>query len=213
MRVRELLQRDVHEAVDRTVRIGHLSARHLRHPSVLEGARVERSGDGHEVAQRDRVPSLLGRPPVRPLAPCALAAEHPVDRLEVVREVVLGEEVDEQRAADRIGHRHLTGVPVLTLDEVAAQAPRHELVRVPRLAGLVVASGELLGHRGQFVQELDLVHDPSVYLPVGRRCVQDRPHGVPVVADERPAPASLRHQLPQPVPDLQPAYTRAGDET
>ena len=96
---------------------------------------------------------LLGGPAVRPFAPDALASEHPVDGLEVVRQVVLGEQVDEEGAAQRVGNRHLIGVPDKVGFEVTTHAPRNELVRVPRLARLVVPSSQLLGDLSEFVEE------------------------------------------------------------
>src|SRR5437764_97211 len=66
--------------------------------------------------------------------PPGLVAEDPVDGLEVVGEVVLGEEVDVQRAAHGVGEGELVGVERLASDEVTAPAPRHQLVGHPVLA-------------------------------------------------------------------------------
>ena len=68
-------------------------------------------------------------------------AEHPLDRAEVVREVVLGQQVDEQRAADRVGQRDVARRtrPRLAGLEVAAPAPRDDLVGEPLLGARQVA--------------------------------------------------------------------------
>jgi hypothetical protein len=52
--------------------------------------------------------------------------------------------------------------------EVAAHAPRNELVRVPRLACLVVPSSQLLGDLSEFVEQCCVVHRRPVYLPTDR---------------------------------------------
>ena len=48
---------------------------HVVHPGALQRDRVDRAGDQQVVADRDAVPALLGRPPVHPGAPRAVAAE------------------------------------------------------------------------------------------------------------------------------------------
>ena len=96
---RQLLERDVHDAVADAGRVGHLARGHLRHARALEFMEVDRARHREVVADHDRVTPLLGRPPTVPLGPHAVVAEVRHDRAVVVREVVLGEEVHEERAA------------------------------------------------------------------------------------------------------------------
>jgi hypothetical protein len=56
-------------------------------------------------------------------------------RVEVVREVVLGEQVHHQRAAHRGRHLRVVGIERFVLFEVVTTAPRHQLVREPLLGG------------------------------------------------------------------------------
>ena len=169
---RQLLQRDVDETVDGRHRVGHLPAAHLAHAAVFDDARVQRSRHREVVAQHDAVAGLFGSPTVRPLTPDALTTEHAVDGLEVVRQVVLGEQVDEQRAAHGRRQCHIGFLPHLVLDEVATQAPRHQLVGIPRLAGVVVALRQPLGHGRQLMEQGALVDHcggcHAVSLPTGR---------------------------------------------
>ena len=162
---REFLQGDVHQAVGDGKRLRYLAARHLRHSRPLKLDGIERAAHDDVVANHDRVAHLLGSPPARPLAP-GLIREHAVERFEVVRKVVLGQEVDEQRAPHAIGHGHLVGVPLLVGHEVATAPPGHHLVREPLLGRRVVALVQPLGDGGQFPQQHRLVHRTS--LPTGR---------------------------------------------
>jgi hypothetical protein len=73
-----------------------------------------------------------------------------------VREVVLGQQVDEQRAADGLVHRRLRLVPHLAGLEVPTQAPRHELVGEPLLGVAEVALEEGLGDRAELLEEGDV---------------------------------------------------------
>ena len=95
---RQLLQRYVRERVDRGCGLRHLAATHLVHPRVLERHQIDRVRDRDVVADHDPVAHLLRGPAARPLAP-GFVREHPVDGLEIVRKVVLGEEIDDERAA------------------------------------------------------------------------------------------------------------------
>ena len=53
------------------------------------------------------VPALVGGPPVYPGAPRAVAAEHRRDLVVVAGQVVLGEQVDDQRRAGGLGQLRL----------------------------------------------------------------------------------------------------------
>ena len=119
---RELLQRDVHERVDRVIGLRYLPAAHLMHARVLERFEIDRVRDGDVVADHDRVPHLFGGPPPRPLAP-HLVREHPVDGLEVVREVVLGQQVDDERAAHAGRQRRTLRVPRFARRRTRPRAP------------------------------------------------------------------------------------------
>ena len=148
------------------VGLGHDAGADLVHAGPLELAGIEQPGDHQVVADGDRVPALLGGPPAGPGAPGAVGAEHPVDGGEVVREVVLGQQVHEQGAAHGVGHRVLVGIPRLGRIEVATLAPRHDLVGEPLLAGREVAVEET---RPPWVRgRAPDGSCPSAYRPVGR---------------------------------------------
>jgi hypothetical protein len=86
-----------------------------------------------------------------------------------VRQVVLGEEVDEQRAAHGLVHRRLRLVPHLAGLEVPAEAPRHELVGEPLLGVAEVRSRRLLGDRAELLEQGDVsVHGHAAILPTSR---------------------------------------------
>ena len=131
----ELLQRDVDDAVGDAVGVRHEPHRHLTHPRALELAHVDRTGHREVVADHDRVATLLGRPPAVPLAPHVAVAELAADLAVVVREVVLGEDVEEERTARALAQLRRLRIPALAFGVVAAAAPRHELVREPLLGG------------------------------------------------------------------------------
>ena len=104
------------------------------------------------------MPALFGGPPPDPDAPRAVVAVQRGDRRRVVGEVVLGEEVHEQRAAHRGIEVDLAGVPRFAGDEVAAPAPRHELVREPFLGPGEVALERLFDGRLELGDEGGVVH-------------------------------------------------------
>ena len=120
----QLLQCEVDEPLVQR-RVGGLAARHLRHARALELDRVDRPRRHQVAVDRHRVAALLGGPTAHPGAPGAVLAEHPLDGAEVVRQVVLGEQVDQQRAAH------------LGADLVAGEVG---VVGAPLVAGLVVAA-------------------------------------------------------------------------
>ena len=134
---RELLEGHVGErphqvlAVRRLVALGH-----VRHPEPLELDRVDHPLDHHVVAHHDRVPALLGGPAVHPLAPGGVAAEDHGDLVVVARQVVLGEQVDDQRRPRHVRDVGVVRRPRVALHqavEVAAVAPRDVVVREPLL--------------------------------------------------------------------------------
>jgi len=113
------------------------------------------------------VATLLGRPPADPLAPGAVGAEQTLDGAEVVREVVLREQVDEQRRPHRVVDRGarevgVVLVPLLAGDRVLAAAVRHVLVREPLLGGREVPLEQSLDVGGQF-SEHGLGADHALY--------------------------------------------------
>ena len=159
----ELLEGHVGEAVVGGLGLGHLAALDLGHAGPLEVDGVDGAGDGEVVPDHDRVAALFGGPPTGPGAPGGVAAEHRLDGAEVVREVVLGEEVHEQGAAHLGGELHLVRRPLVVGLEVPALAPRHELVREPLLGGGEVAVEEA-GSGGLQLLEEGVVrrHDDSL---------------------------------------------------
>src|SRR5206468_2645262 len=93
----ELLKRGVDQAVQERVELGTLAARDLLHPAALEGNGVDGSRHQEVVADHDRVTALFGGPLTDPALP-VLTGLHATQGAEVVREVVLRQEVDEQGA-------------------------------------------------------------------------------------------------------------------
>ena len=133
----ELLQGDVDEPSTAVGTRRDEAAAHLVHAAPLERGEIERPGDGDVVADDDRVPHLLGRPPPGPLAP-HVVAEHAVDRLEVVGQVVLGEQVHEERAAHPEGQLGVGFVERLARLRGNGPLPRNQLVGEPGLGGTEV---------------------------------------------------------------------------
>ncbi len=145
----------------------------------------------------DRVAALLGGPAAGPLAPHVVAAEHPLDVAEVVRQVVLGEQVHEQRAAHPGRERRCVG-----LHRPRRRSRRAALHGTSSWGNhsLVVArwrSSEPLGVRREVVQEWRSSIPPAylpvgrrVYLPVGRHASQGYlATGIPAPHEGDPSPA------------------------
>ena len=150
---RELLERDVDHAVFDGRRVGDLPALDLGHACPFQRDGIDRAGHREVVAQHDGVATLLGGPAPDPRAPGAVGPEAIRDLRRVVGEVVLGEEVHEQGAADGRVERDLVFVPRLAGREVPAARPRHELVREPLLGAGQVALEQALGDRGEVGHE------------------------------------------------------------
>ncbi len=133
---RELLQGEVDEAGLRTTGPRRLAPGDLGHPGPLEAYGIDRAGDGQVVANHDGVTALLGCPPPGPHPPGLVGAEHPLNVAEVVREVVLGEQVHEQgarygRTERGTGEVGVALVPRISGHEVAAPAVGDQLVGEP----------------------------------------------------------------------------------
>ena len=163
----ELLHGHVGQAVERAGRLGHLAPADLLHAGPLELHRVEQPGDREVVAHHDRVATLFGGPTAAPRAPRLIGAVHALDGVEVVGQVVLGEEVHEQGAAHPVGQRLTGGVPDLVRLEVAAPAPGDELVGEPLLGALEVGVEQPLHDRGELGDDAGRVRHGSS-LPTGR---------------------------------------------
>ena len=154
---RQLLQREVHEPLLEVRRLGDDAARHLRHPAALEMMGIDRPS-GHQVAvDRHRVATFLGGPSADPRSPRAVGAEEALDGAEVVRQVVLGEQIDEECRTHGVVDRGpgQVGVglgPRLTGDRVAAAAVRDVFVGEPLFGGRQVAFQQLF-HGGSEVGE------------------------------------------------------------
>ena len=155
---RELLERDVDDAVGEARRIGHDAGGDLQHPRPLELAEIDGARHREVVADHDRVATFLGRPPLVPLPPGVVGPEPGRDAVEVVGKVVLGEEVQQQRAPRRFREVRFTRVERFAFDEVATAAPRDHLVGEPLLGGADVAGVLLLRNGSQFAQEAGVVH-------------------------------------------------------
>ncbi len=145
---RELLERHVRAHVEQRLVAGLVARLHRQHPSPLELVRVDAPRHQQVVADAERVPSLLRRPPVDPRAPRAVATEDPLHLAVIARQVVLCEQVDLERDPSERRQRRLLHRPRLAVEqrEVAALAPRHVLVRHP-LFGHLEMPVEVLGDR------------------------------------------------------------------
>jgi hypothetical protein len=109
------------------------------------------------------VTTLLGGPSTHPRAPGAVLAEHPLDGAEVVRQIVLGEQIDEQGAAhfgaDLVAAEvSVVGRPLVTGFVISSSRVRHVVVGEPLLRRREVTLEKRLGDGRQLVQDLRLVH-------------------------------------------------------
>ena len=173
----EFLEGDVRHAVQQAWMDGLEAGGHVHHARILERDRIHGPRDDEVVADRDGVPVFLGGPAADPGPPRSVAAEDARDLVVVTRQVVLGEEVDDQARAGGVAVALLLGRPVLTAEEgeIAALVPRHVVVGIPRLMHLQVPL-ELGGdHRLEIDQEPDIRgvvhsgHGPSVPRPGATR--------------------------------------------
>ena len=84
---------------------------HVRHAQLLELDGVNRTRHREVVANDLPVPAFLRGPAMHPLAPGSLTAELGGDFEVVARQVVLSEQVDDQRGASRLGKARLARRP------------------------------------------------------------------------------------------------------
>ena len=159
---RQLLEGDVGHGVQhvQVVRAGK-ALRHVHHAFAFKGHRVDGARGQQVIADRDSVPALLGGPATDPCAPGAVGAERLVDVAVVARQVVLGEEVDDERGAGDLTHSRLRWIPRIAVQhavEIAAIAPRHVLVGKPLAGRPEVAIQLAPDDRLQLSQQLVCVH-------------------------------------------------------
>ena len=153
---RQLLSRRVDEEGGRVLVPGEVPRLHDRHAIVLEGSGIAVARRQQVAAERDCVLALLGGPEVRPLRERPARREAIGDLGVVVRQVVLGEEVEDESGADLGRHRRLRRIPRL-VDEAPALLPRDELMGVPVLTPLAVLVDECLDGGLDGVQQLELL--------------------------------------------------------
>ncbi len=138
---------------------GGVADRHVVHPQPLELHRVDGPAGQQVVADRDAVAALLGGPAVHPVAPGRVAPEQRGDLVVVAGQVVLGEQVDDQRRARDVRHRVVLDAPRVAVEravEVAAVAPRDVLVGEPLLGHPEVAVEVGLHDRLELEEHLGL---------------------------------------------------------
>ena len=101
----ELLERHVRHRVEHVEVVGAGEAlRHVHHAFAFERHRVDGAGGQQVVADRDAVPSLLGGPAADPRPPGTVRAEGLVDVAVIARQVVLGQQVDDEGGARDLAH-------------------------------------------------------------------------------------------------------------
>ena len=149
----QFLQGHIHKPIDGTVRLGHFATAHLRHPSIFERLGINGPRDGEVVPDGNGVTIFLRRPPVRPCTPDVFAAVHTIDRLEVVRQVVLGQQVDEEGAAHGIGEDEILRIPRIVSGEGSPQGIGHSFMRIPRFARGEMAFVQPLGCGGELAEQ------------------------------------------------------------
>ena len=132
----ELLEGDVGETAEKPGMDGGETRLHVGHARSLELDGIDRSRDEQVVADRRAVTALLRGPAAYPGAPGAIAAHVGRDLVVVAREVVLGEEIDDEARARRLAEPALLRGPFLAPErsvEILCLAPRNVLVREPLL--------------------------------------------------------------------------------
>jgi hypothetical protein len=154
----ELLQRRIRERVGQGRRLGDHSVRDLGHPRPLERDRIDRARHRQIVPNDDGVAALFCGPAANPGSPCVVAAEPSGDGPEVVREIVLGEEVHEQRAAGGGADAVVIGLPLGIVAEIPSLTPRNERVREPLPGRGEVPLEEFGGAGLELGEESGLVH-------------------------------------------------------
>ena len=97
------------------------------------------------------MPPLLGRPPPGPIAPGAVPAEEIVDRSEVVRQVVLGQHVDEHGTGHAIGQG-------FGASDLWWRPPLDEVVGKPLFGHAQMAVDQALGGRLEFGKHGRVIH-------------------------------------------------------
>jgi hypothetical protein len=129
----------------------------VHHPELFQLVRVDGARGQQVVAHHDAVPALFRGPAVHPGAPGAVAAEEGGDLVVVTGEVVLGQQVHDQRDLADVGDLGLLRLPGLAVleeaGEIAAVGERDVLVRHPVLGDLEMAVEFLLHHLFQRVQQ------------------------------------------------------------
>ena len=156
----QLLERQVGEGVGDGAGLGGDPPGHLGHPGPLQSTGVDVPRHHEVVPDHDGVPTLFGRPPAGPVAPHTVATEEVVDGGEVVREVVLGQDVDEQGAGHSVGQG-------LGLARLRGRPPFDDLMGKPLLGHAQVAFDEPFGGRPKFGEQRYVVHVTGPFPWVG----------------------------------------------
>ena len=156
----QLLERHVRERSQDVLVVDRLiSLRHVHHAQLLEFDRVDGAGDCQIVAQSCTMPAFLGGPAVDPVAPRLVTTEEHRDLVVIARQVVLRQQVDDQRGPSHVGEFGVGLHPRVTTQdavEVATVAPRDVLVGEPLLGDRDVSVEFGFDHGVEFEQELGL---------------------------------------------------------
>ena len=132
----ELLEGDVRKPAEESGVDSGETSLHVGHARPLELDRIDGSRHEQVVADSRAVTALLSRPAPDPRAPCTIAPHVGGDLVVVAREVVFGEEVDDEARARRLAEPTLLGGPLLASEwaiEILGLVPRNVLVREPLL--------------------------------------------------------------------------------
>ena len=173
----QFLDGHVAHAVGGRLRLGNDGAADLGHASVLEHLGVHQTTHGDVIAHDDGVPALLGGPALGPRPPRRVSAEHARDGARVPRQIVLGEQVHQQRGTSTRRQRSFA-VRESGVLQPGGALPRHVLVGIPLFRGFEMAIEKTLGLRFEFTEDVHVVHRPNLAPTV-------RMWGPPLVSEVR----------------------------
>ena len=143
----------------------YLAATNLSHAPTLECNWVECASDREVVAHHNGVSALFCCPVARPLAKCGVAAEQSVDVAEVIRKVVLSQQVEIQSRTNclvnlgscraKVG---IFGHPLAARFKIFSAAVRNEFVGKPFFGNTHVTLEQFGSNGLKFFNQRSLIH-------------------------------------------------------